>query len=226
MKAWHALLVFAGIAVGMLLSPKWESRAQSHPAVGDVALGRTVSGPGDVALLQHQAPSTDAQLAKILERLERLEAAQSASSAPGRSAREPGSHVVPFAAPPSDPAESKRAYGELFDKTLKAQPRDSGWARQTETEINDALRSADLSAGNQITDLECKQSLCRLQVKHSTRAASDFLPMSLPMSLPGLGSAWFVQDDDHGQLSTLFYFARKGSTLPALPELEVAAAAH
>lgn len=101
---------------------------------------------------------------------------------------------------------------QLFDETLDPQ-----WARQTQESISRGLLD-DAFSGNQLTDLQCQSSLCRMQVHSADRQAQERLIIGYGNidAFHNSQAYWQRQDRPDGSSVTTLYLMREGSTLPAV----------
>jgi hypothetical protein len=115
---------------------------------------------------------------------------------------------------------------EILSSALRAQPRDAAWAREAEGRVAEVMRSEELAGGNKIVQLDCRQSLCTLEIEHATSAAAEWLPMQLPLALPEFGATWTTAKQEDSALRSIFFMTRKGTTLPDLQDRDEHAAAE
>lgn len=104
---------------------------------------------------------------------------------------------------------------ESIGTALRTEPLDAAWATQAMDAIRQAMSSATMS-GTSIHDVECRSSLCRVEVAHENPAARArfirrFAMLVGPM-LPTM-TAQPIEAGD-GAFASLIYLAREGHDLP------------
>ncbi|MGQ0622792.1 MAG: hypothetical protein ACT4QA_23290 [Panacagrimonas sp.] len=101
---------------------------------------------------------------------------------------------------------------QLFDESLDPQ-----WARQTQESISRGLLATAFS-GNQLTDLRCQSSLCRMQVRSADRQAQERLIMGYGDidAFHDSQAYWQRQDQPDGSSVTTLYMMREGAALPTV----------
>lgn len=108
--------------------------------------------------------------------------------------------------------EQERQLGAHF----AAQSVDTVWSLDTAQLVSEAALSEGL-AGSSIDGIECRSSLCRVEVSHADpAAASEFalwFPVVLGEALPQI--RYFHEQRDYGPPVTVLYMARQGYDLPA-----------
>ena len=102
-----------------------------------------------------------------------------------------------------------------IETSLHNEPVDSQWVTETRAVIADTFASEEF-AGADLTNIECRTSLCRVEVLHeSMQSVADFdskWPHKLATVLPNALIDRMELDD--GSVSTLIYLARMGYNLP------------
>lgn len=101
----------------------------------------------------------------------------------------------------------------LFDEALDPQ-----WARQTQDAISRGLLDPAFS-GNQLTDLKCQSSVCRMQVYSAHQKAHEQLIAGYS-SIDAFANAqafWKREDQPDGSSVTILYLMREGTPLPGIP---------
>jgi hypothetical protein len=204
--ALSVVCLAAGIGLGSMLSRPEGARA-----------GRANDAVGSPAATTQRSAGDDGELRRVNERLARLEQGLAAlRKQTPEPAAEPEEDVLSITAAEQHEDSRARLAEQLgaLSAALQKQPRDVAWARPAESHIFEAMRTAELARDNQVTRVECKQSLCELEVAHGSQQAADELSMALPMTLSEFGSTWFTLKKDESGLRSIFYFARVGTRLP------------
>ena len=177
--------------------------------------------------------SGDSELAARLDRLERAlpalasrrgaTAENTAAGSPAALADEPSGVDVDQARDP----ERERALAEerlerrmaFIQSTFAAEPRDPRWASDAGNEIRDAV-SAPEFARSRVTEIDCRTTLCRLQIEHASTAARERFVVEMPTRLPSLPRATtrFLPEGDDGTSLAIMYLVRQGERMPAPPQ--------
>jgi hypothetical protein len=107
------------------------------------------------------------------------------------------------------------ALQQALESRFYEEPLDPQWARQTEASISRSLQEESF-AGNQIGDLECQASLCRLQVHSADRQAQERFVAHYGNSPAFANTQAFWRRDDRpdGSSVTTLYVMREGLALP------------
>jgi hypothetical protein len=102
--------------------------------------------------------------------------------------------------------------------TVESEPRDAAWA--PEYERNLAASFAEKYPGERITELDCRTSLCRVQVRHdSPESQAAFLAhfwVALPSGFSGVWSGP-PRSDEKGTATSLIYVTREGHESEIVP---------
>lgn len=118
-------------------------------------------------------------------------------------------------------AEEDDAYDEEdrrrgLDAFLGAQSIDTTWSQDAALAVTEASDSEEL-AGSIVDGVECRSSLCRVEVSHAdAEAAGQFellFPMQVADALPQI--RYFTEQLGDGRSITVMYLAREGYELPA-----------
>lgn len=119
------------------------------------------------------------------------------------------------------PAEEDEAYDEEdrrrgLDTFLGAQSIDTAWSQDAALAVTEAADREEL-AGSIVDGVECRSSLCRVEVSHAdAEAAGQFellFPMQVADALPQI--RYFTEQLGDGRSVTVMYLAREGYELPA-----------
>lgn len=242
MKSSSLLLVLGGaLALGWALHASNLSvdreadapRALPEPAPAD-APAPLISASGEeddssgaiLASLKHDIAVLKADLAG-LRRLVKEQARR-----PRRSSRREGEVASPDPAtlpldPSVDRAESENAATEdternqaeridTIEANLRGERLDATWAAQASDAIKHAIADEAL-IGTSVQDVECRATLCRVEVVHDNLPAAQFVQlfaMKVGPVLPRMTSQPVQKDD--GTSGTLIYLAREGHDFPPL----------
>jgi len=183
------------------------------------------AGSVDIAMLRQELASVQSEMARVKTALVSLSAQPLAANdrdAPtvdtGSSAK--GHSTIPRSSkPPTAEATARmqQANFEAIEAGFGAEPTDAAWANKVTDLVKGAV--ADKGAeGNDIQMLECRSTLCRVEVFHSTPAAkAGFLhnfAFKVGSELPELT----IQpiDGADGTSISRIYLARNGHALPPL----------
>lgn len=114
--------------------------------------------------------------------------------------------------------EEKRRVEErmqALETSLQNDPLDRSWSIQVSEQITQAFASEEL-AGISLDDVECRSTLCRVEVMHDDPMRRDefeiWFPFKVAQFLPRL--VMRRVDNDDGSSSTVVYTARQGYRLP------------
>ncbi len=135
--------------------------------------------------------------------------------------------------------ESDRAQQQLrieqgmhtIDEAFYDQEPDPGWSQATQDNVQNALQQANLE-GHQLSHVECRTSLCQLQLQHSANAEDpgdsiglvrDALVENMGENAEGFYNT--VQQPD-GSSTTTVYITKSGESLPWTPGKDQLAAGH
>lgn len=106
-------------------------------------------------------------------------------------------------------------YMDYIENSLQNEPIDQRWASDTRKTINQVFTSEEFVGAN-VVDIECRATLCRVEVIHdSLQAVGDFdiwWPQKLAAILPNATVDRFTLED--GSVGTSIYLAREGYGLP------------
>jgi hypothetical protein len=104
-----------------------------------------------------------------------------------------------------------------LDTYMDAEGVDTQWSVDTTDVLTQVLASAALAA-TVVQDIECRTTVCRLDVEHEDRQELDQFALMLPMQVAeGLPQVTFFHDQGaDGRIHTVVYLTRQGHSLPAL----------
>lgn len=171
-----------------------------------------------VAALRRELSGLRAEVTALREALR-----DRASTAPA--AQDAGPVGEPLAVAPLDPeaelaaetAEVERASlkrMEAIEAVLNAEPVDSRWADTARATVREAL-GVGLD-GAAIADVDCRSTLCRVELRHLDGGAAAALQRRFPLRvgrvLPRLRMHRLENPD--GSITTLIYLARAGHRFP------------
>lgn len=103
-----------------------------------------------------------------------------------------------------------------LDDAFAAEPRDDGWALETEDALYRKLSAPDIGVSG-LAMVECRTSLCTIEGLHEDNGAQQRFMEEFPMMLDGMSG--YVQTDRaaDGSPITRVYLARSGFGLPDIP---------
>lgn len=142
--------------------------------------------------LGDRAPVERAALAGLETRIARLERRDRPD--PAREERPSDANVAGERAfpEPQDPEEARAQEQEemavrraLLEAQMRSEAVDRRWAAEAEDSIRSAFDGGEL-AGSTPTQLECRSTLCRLEVAHESSTDADKLMAELPVLVPSL----------------------------------------
>lgn len=199
MNAWNVVLVAAIVGGGALYAQQHRQQAQ----VG--RLGAQISGLTE-ELSQARAQAAAPQRVVVERVVTAPQAAVAAAPAPQRS--------VPAEAPPPLSPEERAAHVEL---AFQRQAEDPAWSGSTRQQVARAL-SARLPAQSSVRGLDCRATLCRLELVYgSEEAHQEFVQRAL---LAGGDPLWtgglFLPPPEalaDGKKLAVLYLGRDGQAL-------------
>lgn len=106
-----------------------------------------------------------------------------------------------------------------IQRTFDAEPRDPRWAAEATAEIRDAVSAPELS-GSRVTDIDCRTTLCRLEVEHPSETVRETFAVELPTrvrSLPRTTTRFLPSERPGAPSLAIMYLVRQGERMPALP---------
>jgi len=115
-------------------------------------------------------------------------------------------------------AESEQhilAQAEANEAALQAETADTGWSGEARDLIESAVAAQDL-AGTSLDDVECRATLCRVEVTHKDRQAQAAFERQFIIAVVQLlprATRQTVENDD-GSSRTVLYLARDGHYFP------------
>jgi hypothetical protein len=105
----------------------------------------------------------------------------------------------------------------VLNTYMQAEQMDTQWAVDMTDLLTQTLASPELTA-TAAQDLECRATVCRLAVEHTTQEDlshfSVLFPLQLAKELPQ--AIYFHQQDTDGRLHMVIYLGRRGHPLPSL----------
>lgn len=123
------------------------------------------------------------------------------------------SEPAPSTAPSMSREEAERHIVATLETRVREEGVDFQWSRATEARIGEALRSERM-AGSSLINVECRRSLCRLDVAHTDGVAQDQFFEVLPLMPPFDTEGFLKRSADSERPQTRVYIARAGRTLP------------
>ena len=106
-------------------------------------------------------------------------------------------------------------YMNLVETGLQYEQTDVQWSSKAKAEIENAFTTQEL-AGASVTDIECRSTLCRIEVAHVDRQPLAEFEILLPKTLAHILPQALMErvELEDGSTSTLIYLARDGYDLP------------
>lgn len=212
MKHWYgiaACLVAGGLVVFLF---------ERHQAA-------VLSGmQAQIGALQARAPqAADAPDNHDLLAAMRLAQMSIPPAAPGASeARQDTPPPVGSAPPQRRPALTVSRVRDFYETTWAAEPTDSKWADSATKLARDRVASV-LPTGSTVDSIDCKDSMCRIETSHATRAQYQaFVDGALrdPHTHIWNGGYMFALESDDsargGDIKVVSFLARDGAELPPI----------
>jgi hypothetical protein len=169
-----------------------------------------------------QGPSSDEwrreleQMRRELARLERNQHASANTAAHYPASEEPGGPEPErdevSSMPPMSGAEQRAAQTDLLVEQMRREGIDPAWKRDAEAQIRERLAAQPMT-GVISTDVECRASLCQLDMIFDSVDVRDDALAVLPRIVPWDFEGYYRADDDDEQ-HVIVYVTREGATLP------------
>jgi hypothetical protein len=104
-----------------------------------------------------------------------------------------------------------------LDATVQTEAVDQRWSSHTAAWIAQVLTSQEL-AQTVVSDIECRTTVCRLEVEHADTQEADQFALIFPMHVGGVlpQMRYFHQQLTDGYIHTVIYLARQGHDLPRI----------
>lgn len=175
-------------------------------------------GPNDsLDALRRELAALRADLARVKNALEaRGNSPASGAAAPApeddQDVADPEAQV---AAEIAEEQQQIQAYAQTIEASLEAETVDSAWSGSTADLIREVF-AADELAGASLQDIDCRATLCRVEVQHRDEAKlrkfQHLFPFRVSQVLPRLMMHRIENAD--GSITTYLYLARQGHRLP------------
>jgi len=140
------------------------------------------------------------------------------------------SATAPVTAPPSEPpADSEAARAKRWEEDARAnltavegafatEPTNEPWAGSTRVALRDRLTAISRSAGSALHDIDCRSSICRVEVVYRDADASrqfNEKAFTDPTDRAWDGPVVITppQTNSDGSLATVMYLGREGTSL-------------
>lgn len=196
-------------ALGVALVSAWidVSSSGAHPiATQPASDARAAPRPNAHAVIASTgARGSDAvELAARVAQLESSDSEQWDALAQREPADEP-------AGPPAGEAAATEAVVATMTSQLDHERADPAWSPEAERVIT---ASIDVASGTHITALDCRATLCRLEVQHDSELARDRYTTAVLPSLPLSSEMFFRHTEDARGTRTVTYISRPGHALP------------
>ncbi len=104
--------------------------------------------------------------------------------------------------------------GELYQATLQSEVPDTAWSQMAEEQVMSSLSEANDKLLT--TDIECRESLCRLNVARANGATDDETMDAFDTHMEWAGEMSMTYDPKTGE--AVVYLAREGHSLPSLEQ--------
>jgi len=104
---------------------------------------------------------------------------------------------------------------EAYESNLTSQEIDSVWREQAHEKI-ESLIEAQESAGSSIVSVDCRDTLCKLDLAHADQSSAENFLEEFPAHMAWNNESFIeteIQID--GSIRTMVYFSRDGESLPA-----------
>lgn len=106
-----------------------------------------------------------------------------------------------------------RRFAAFFDESLEREPRDMGFADETEAMVQTLFSSEKAS---RLREVRCQSTFCRAIIEPLDAQSRDQLVSMIPETKPfSYGGFYYIEPED-GTLR--LYFQRQGEPLPKFPE--------
>jgi hypothetical protein len=156
----------------------------------------------------------------VAELREHVRQTASSLEAASVSREETGATVPPPADDTAGPPQEQdpRALEQVarLETGFEEEPVDTSWAATTSELLTQVLDREDF-AYTSVFDMECRSTICRLDVQHADAEAAHQFELMFPMEVSEVFPKMIYdhQEGNDGQLSTVIYMVRNGSELPA-----------
>lgn len=112
-----------------------------------------------------------------------------------------------------------REFQHNTEATLIAEETDLKWANNITDRVQNAFISEEL-AGSQLSNIECRSTLCRIEVQHDNKSQYDqfnlWFPMKIAEYIQSMAGNETTKEAD-GKIVSSIFLVRKGHTMPKLP---------
>ncbi|MGH8537387.1 MAG: hypothetical protein ACREXM_13215 [Gammaproteobacteria bacterium] len=120
-----------------------------------------------------------------------------------------------FTAEIAEEQQQIQAYAQRIEASLEAEPVDSAWSGSTADRIREVFTGDELADAS-LQDIDCRATLCRVEVQHRDEAKlrefQRLFPFKVSQVLPRLMMHRIENAD--GSITTNLYLARQGHRLP------------
>jgi hypothetical protein len=114
--------------------------------------------------------------------------------------------------------DEARAYLTSVEGMFVAEPVDDSWAMPTRLALRDRLTSLSRSSSSSLRNIDCRSSICRVEVVHKDADASRQFtekiftdPDERPWNGPGIITP--PRSNPDGSLAVVMYLGREGTSL-------------
>jgi hypothetical protein len=127
--------------------------------------------------------------------------------------------TAPVAKPAASPIESYAPVHDAMEAAFVSEPTDASWSRDARRTMENGV-AAHLPEGSRITSVDCRSTLCRVEMTHDNyRRAKEFAngAFASPEGRPWNGaytSGPVAKDERTGQITFVAYLTREGAELP------------
>jgi hypothetical protein len=187
------------------------------------------NGVDDIDVLRREVALLRADMAAVQRRLnelarraveaEQVGVAHGSAVPDGMPALDPRASLAAAAAERQRlEAESEQrivAQTEANEAALQKETEDSAWSGEAYDLINSAVAAEDL-AGTSLHDVECRATLCRIEVTHKDPQAGSAFELQFIMAVAQLLPRAMLRavENEDGSISTVLYLARDGHDFP------------
>lgn len=124
---------------------------------------------------------------------------------------------APFGGTETPPEMTEEEIAVQLDNHFDAQTRDRAWADRATQEATRAF-TENIPAGSQVTKVECRQNLCRVDTEHTDlnafRAFADATLLSRDRKIWNGGFSTMVRTQTESGVTAVTYVAKEGQPVP------------
>jgi hypothetical protein len=199
MSGRTVFLLSVALAAGV--SSSWLIERGSHAT----PVARSVPAASDTKLARPEPPQPGLPPALRLTVRRSSPDAESATESDDRQRNTPADDQL-------GPKEQDTWAATRLDETLKRESVDATWSRAMDARAGEFFASS-MASGSTLHRMECKTTLCRLEVSNETIDARERFGKHFSTMIPPSGAA-FVHIEDSTSLNITVYIASDQSSLP------------